>query len=136
MLAEDPVDYPCIENVIKNFEQLQIDDLIIIPNNISSTPPEGGSALQNLAKIASRYQNTPSTKDVIEVSAPKKAKVEEQPPVRPTVPTTPSTATPSAASLAALASMNPMTMTPAQQQSVAQAQEPAKPAGFGRGRPM
>ena len=99
-------------------KQLQIDDLIIIPNNISSTPPEGGSALQNLAKIASRYQNQPSTKDVIEVSAPKKAKVEEQPPpVRPTIPTTPST-TPSAASLAALASMNPMTMTPAQQQSL------------------
>ena len=56
-------------------KQLQIDDLIIIPNNISSTPPEGGSALQNLAKIASRYQNQP--KDIIEVSAPKKAKVEE-----------------------------------------------------------
>ena len=96
-------------------KQLQIDDLIIIPNNISSTPPEGGSALQNLAKIASRYQNQPS-KDVIEVSAPKKAKVEE--PIRPTVPTTTTTTTPSAASLAALASMNPMTMTPAQQQSL------------------
>ena len=100
-------------------KQLQIDDLIIIPNNISSTPPEGGSALQNLAKIASRYQNQP--KDIIEVSAPKKAKVEEQP-VKPT-PMPPSSSAssmvaPSAASLAALAAMNPMTMTPAQQQSL------------------
>jgi len=97
-------------------KQLQIDDLIIIPNNISSTPPEGGSALQNLAKIASRYQNQP--KDIIEVSAPKKAKVEE--PVKPTPmpPSTSASMAPSAASLAALAAMNPMTMTPAQQQSL------------------
>eukprot|EP00096_Caligus_rogercresseyi_P008788 TRINITY_DN2841_c0_g1_i3.p1 TRINITY_DN2841_c0_g1~~TRINITY_DN2841_c0_g1_i3.p1 ORF type:complete len:872 (-),score=364.42 TRINITY_DN2841_c0_g1_i3:173-2434(-) len=39
-------------------KRLQIDDLIIIPNNLSVGAPEGGgSALQNLAKIASRYQN-------------------------------------------------------------------------------
>ncbi|CAB4061067.1 unnamed protein product [Lepeophtheirus salmonis] len=38
-------------------KRLQIDDLIIIPNNINAGTPEGGSALQNLAKIASRYQN-------------------------------------------------------------------------------
>jgi len=24
--AEDPIDYPCVENIIENFEQLQIDD--------------------------------------------------------------------------------------------------------------
>ncbi|XP_059083538.1 AT-rich interactive domain-containing protein 5B-like [Tigriopus californicus] len=39
-------------------KRLQIDDLIIIPNNLGGGMPEGGSALQNLAKIASRYQNT------------------------------------------------------------------------------
>eukprot|EP00095_Tigriopus_kingsejongensis_P001650 maker-scaffold801_size95070-snap-gene-0.22 protein:Tk01650 transcript:maker-scaffold801_size95070-snap-gene-0.22-mRNA-1 annotation:"at-rich interactive domain-containing protein 5b" len=39
-------------------KRLQIDDLIIIPNHLNSGLPEGGSALQNLAKIASRYQNT------------------------------------------------------------------------------
>ena len=97
-------------------KQLQIDDLIIIPNNISSTPPEGGSALQNLAKIASRYQNQP--KDIIEVSAPKKAKVEEPVKPSPMPPSTSASMAPSAASLAALAAMNPMTMTPAQQQSL------------------
>ena len=32
---------------------MKIDDLIIIPNNINHAE-EGGSALQNLAKIASR----------------------------------------------------------------------------------
>ena len=44
-------------------KRLQIDDLIILPSNLSTgTGPEGaggGSALQNLAKIASRYQNKP-----------------------------------------------------------------------------
>ena len=44
-------------------KRLQIDDLTIIPYNSLSgaTGTEGtGSALQNLAKIASRYQNIPS----------------------------------------------------------------------------
>ena len=89
-------------------KQLQIDDLIIIPNNVAATPPEGGSALQNLAKIASRYQNQKEET----VSPVKKAKMEEP---RPSV----STATPSSTqSLAALAAMNPLSMTPAQQQSL------------------
>ena len=49
-------------------KQLQIDDLIIIPNNLNAAAaagvtPEGGSALQNLAKIASRYQNKDGKKD-------------------------------------------------------------------------
>ena len=43
-------------------KRLQIDDLIIIPNNLHTPGVAGtegtGSALQNLAKIASRYQNT------------------------------------------------------------------------------
>lgn len=50
-------------------KRLQIDDLIIIPNNMSAgsegaggaggpNAAAGGSALQNLAKIASRYQDT------------------------------------------------------------------------------
>ena len=43
-------------------KRLQIDDLIIIPNNLHTPGAAGtegtGSALQNLAKIASRYQNT------------------------------------------------------------------------------
>ena len=42
-------------------DRLQIDDLIIIPNNLHAPGAAGteetGSALQNLAKIASRYQN-------------------------------------------------------------------------------
>ena len=48
-------------------KRLQIDDLIIIPNNTGGGGAEGagggsgsGSALQNLAKIASRYQDTGS----------------------------------------------------------------------------
>jgi len=63
-------------------KQLQIDDLIIIPNNLAATPPEGGSALQNLAKIASRYQNqkagpeeSGSGNSSQEASAAKKAKI-------------------------------------------------------------
>jgi hypothetical protein len=40
-------------------KRLQIDDLIIIPNHLQAPPPEGGgSALRNLAMIASRYQNS------------------------------------------------------------------------------
>ena len=43
-------------------KRLQIDDLIIIPNNLHTPGAAGtegtGSALQNLAKIASRYQDT------------------------------------------------------------------------------
>ena len=119
-------------------KQLQIDDLIIIPNNMTTTPPEGGSALQNLAKIASRYQNSSTTnpnahKDNIKeldmstghVSAPKKPRLDPEPPVAtpnppPKPSATPTAATPTAnsQSLAALASMNPLAMTPAQQQSL------------------
>lgn len=93
-------------------KQLQIDDLIIIPNNMSSaSTPEGGSALQNLAKIASRYQNQkgpqPASDSLEQPSASKKAKL-DQDSLNRQVPT----------SLAALASMNPLAMTPAQQQSL------------------
>ena len=39
-------------------KSLQIDDLIITSNNVgNATGPDGGAALKNLAKIASRYQN-------------------------------------------------------------------------------
>ena len=167
-------------------KQLQIDDLIIIPNNLAATPPEGGSALQNLAKIASRYQNqkeNPTTNpdmiwnnadsnrssshhqhhqenlttDYSSSSMAKKPKLDHSgglpstmigggtsgghaphhnnptsatpptnKPVVPPPPTTPNAAATaaaaaaasSAASLAALAAMNPMSMTPAQQQSL------------------
>ena len=168
-------------------KQLQIDDLIIIPNNLAATPPEGGSALQNLAKIASRYQNqkeNPTTNpdmiwnnadsirssshhqhhqenlttDYSSSSMAKKPKLDHSggppstmigggtigggghaphhnnppsatPPTNKPVappPTTPNAAATaaaaaaasSAASLAALAAMNPMSMTPAQQQSL------------------
>ena len=174
-------------------KQLQIDDLIIIPNNLAATPPEGGSALQNLAKIASRYQNQKETlsnpadirlnnpdirsshhhgghhphqenlTDYSSATMAKKPKLDHgaerltmgggghaphhnnpsattvaaiaTPPTNkpvaaaPPPPTTPggnaasaaaaaAQAASSAASLAALAGMNPMTMTPAQQQSL------------------
>ena len=50
-------------------KRLQIDDLIIIPNNLHTPGAAGtegtGSALQNLAKIASRYQNTGAQQGVI-----------------------------------------------------------------------
>ena len=61
-------------------KQLQIDDLIIIPNNVTATPPDGGSALQNLAKIASRYQNSSSQQqksDSSEATAAKKPKLDQ-----------------------------------------------------------
>ena len=35
---------------------MKIDDLVIIPNTLNQLE-EGGSALQNLAKIASRYSS-------------------------------------------------------------------------------
>ena len=54
---------------------LQIDDLIIIPNHLTAPPPEGGgSALKNLAMIASRYQGTKNTMD--HSPEPKRARVE------------------------------------------------------------
>ena len=105
-------------------KQLQIDDLIIIPNNLATTPPEGGSALQNLAKIASRYQNQkeppPPQQEGFDATVAKKPKLDgtnspATPPIKAT-PTPPSSS--SATSLAALAAMNPMSMTPAQQQSL------------------
>ena len=105
-------------------KQLQIDDLIIIPNNLATTPPEGGSALQNLAKIASRYQNQkePPQQEGYDATVAKKPKLDgthspATPPIKaPITPTPPSSS--SATSLAALAAMNPMSMTPAQQQSL------------------
>ena len=53
---------------------LQIDDLIIIPNHLTAPPEGGGSALKNLAMIASRYQGTKNTKD--HSPEPKRARVE------------------------------------------------------------
>ncbi len=94
-------------------KQLQIDDLIIIPNNVATTPTEGESALQNLAKIASRYQNS---KDSSDVSVPKKPKLDDS--LSKATPQPPQAATPTTQSLAALAAMNPLSMTPAQQQSL------------------
>ena len=115
-------------------KQLQIDDLIIIPNNLAATPPEGGSALQNLAKIASRYQNQKAGPEDSgsgqEASAAKKPKLDgsinqvmplnKPPPVAATPPAASmSAAASSAASLAALAAMNPAAaMSPAQQQNL------------------
>jgi hypothetical protein len=56
-------------------KRLQIDDLIIIPNNLHS-PPEGGSALKSLAQIASRYQSG-SAGQPADASSPKKARMDE-----------------------------------------------------------
>ena len=55
-------------------KRLQIDDLIIIPNNLHS-PPEGGSALKSLAQIASRYQSGPGGQPT-EASSPKKPRLD------------------------------------------------------------
>ena len=64
------------------FRPLQIDDLIIIPNHGLTGPgappgPEGGgSALKNLAMIASRYQGTKPSKDGGDCPEAKRARVE------------------------------------------------------------
>ena len=52
-------------------KRLQIDDLIIIPNNMQNLSQQGnsGSALQNLAKIASRYQGTGTSSDAATAAA-------------------------------------------------------------------
>lgn len=55
-------------------KRLQIDDLIIIPSNLHS-PPEGRTALQSLAAIASKYQGGSQPQDS---SSPKKARYEEK----------------------------------------------------------
>lgn len=62
--------------------KLKIDDLIIIPNNINHVE-EGGSALQNLAKIASRYSSLNKDKSrsqEFSSPSPKKARVEDTKP--------------------------------------------------------
>ena len=59
--------------------KMKIDDLIIIPNNINHAE-EGGSALQNLAKIASRYSSLNKDKarsQEFSSPSPKKARVDE-----------------------------------------------------------
>ena len=71
--------------------KLKIDDLIIIPNSLNPLE-EGGSALQNLAKIASRYSSLNKDKsraqDFTSPSA-KKPRVEDKPGVaQPLPPTT------------------------------------------------
>ena len=55
-------------------KRLQIDDLIIIPNNLHS-PPEGGSALKSLAQIASRYQSGTGGQP-LDGSSPKKPRLD------------------------------------------------------------
>jgi hypothetical protein len=70
--------------------KMKIDDLIIIPNNINHAE-EGGSALQNLAKIASRYSSLNKDKaraqDFTSPNA-KKARVETSPGVGQPLPPT------------------------------------------------
>jgi len=70
--------------------KMKIDDLIIIPNNINHAE-EGGSALQNLAKIASRYSSLNKDKaraqDFTSPNA-KKARVETSPGVAQPLPPT------------------------------------------------
>ena len=72
--------------------KMKIDDLIIIPNNINHAE-EGGSALQNLAKIASRYSSLNKDKSRAQEfssPSPKKSRVEETKPsvAQPLPPTT------------------------------------------------
>ena len=72
--------------------KMKIDDLIIIPNNINQVE-EGGSALQNLAKIASRYSSLNKDKSragEFSSPSPKKPRVEESKPgvAQPLPPTT------------------------------------------------
>ena len=70
--------------------KLKIDDLVIIPNTMNQLE-EGGSALQNLAKIASRYSslNKDKTRAAEFASpSPKKARVEEKPGVAQPLPPT------------------------------------------------
>ena len=67
---------------------MKIDDLVIIPNTLNQLE-EGGSALQNLAKIASRYSSLNKDKSrAAEFSSPspKKARVEEKPGVAQALP--------------------------------------------------
>ena len=80
-----------VNNAGKEDVKLKIDDLIIIPNNINHVE-EGGSALQNLAKIASRYSSLNKDKSRAQDFAspsPKKPRVEDKPNVaQPLPPTT------------------------------------------------
>lgn len=80
-----------VNNTGKEDVKLKIDDLIIIPNNINHVE-EGGSALQNLAKIASRYSSLNKDKSRAQDFAspsPKKPRIEDKPNVaQPLPPTT------------------------------------------------
>lgn len=70
--------------------KLRLDDLIIVPGNLGQLE-EGGSALQNLAKIASRYSSLNKDKSRTQDFAnptPKKARVEEKPGVGQPLPPT------------------------------------------------
>ena len=80
------------DNVGKEDVKLKIDDLIIIPNNINHAE-EGGSALQNLAKIASRYSalnKDKSRSQEFSSPSPKKPRTEDNKPgvAQPLPPTT------------------------------------------------
>jgi len=80
-----------VNNTGKEDVKLKIDDLIIIPNNINHVE-EGGSALQNLAKIASRYSSLNKDKSRAQdftSPSPKKPRIEDKPNVaQPLPPTT------------------------------------------------
>ena len=81
---------PAVPRSEKEDVKLKIDDLIIIPNNINHGE-EGGSALQNLAKIASRYSSLNKDKSRgQEFPSPgsKKPRLEEKPSVAQPLPPT------------------------------------------------
>jgi len=65
--------------------RLQIDDLIIIPSNLHS-PPEGRTALQSLAAIASKYQGN----NQLDGPSQKKGRYDEKVSAQPVPETSPS----------------------------------------------
>ena len=82
---------PKLADVGKEDVKMKIDDLIIIPNNINHAAEEGGSALQNLATIASRYSSLQKDKSRaadFSSPSPKKTRVEEPSVAQPLPPTT------------------------------------------------
>ena len=82
---------PKLAEVERDDVKMKIDDLIIIPNNINHAAEEGGSALQNLAKIASRYSSLQKDKNRatdFSSPSPKKARVDEPGVAQPLPPTT------------------------------------------------
>ena len=106
---------PKLADVGKEDVKMKIDDLIIIPNNINHAAEEG-SALQNLAKIASRYSSLQKDKSRaadFSSPSPKKTRVEEPGVAQPLPPTTNAKKPPVAPAAPSISAADPMSSSAA-----------------------